>query len=293
MALPNFLIVGAPRSGTTSLYRYLREHPQVFLPTVKEPGFFAEGEACKVASLEEYAGLFDGTRAKAIGEASVTYLYDAGAAGRIRDVLGVDTRILILLRNPVDKTRSLWAHMMALAAESLAFEDALAAEEERLSGTRPLPPGTLAPTYYAYVTRGRYAPQVRRYFETFSRERVRVEIFEEFFGDPASAYRGVCAFLGVDSSHRPPFRVHNPSGAAYSQKLGVLLNRRSRWKEPLKAVVPLALRDRALQVLNRWNTRGGLPPLTEEVRERVQRYFEDDVRNLEVLLGRSLRDVWW
>lgn len=293
MALPNFLIVGAPRSGTTSLYRYLREHPQVFLPSVKEPGFFAEGEARKVTTLEEYARLFEETTAKAIGEASVTYLYDPGAAARIRDVLGTGTRILILLRNPVDKTRSLWAHMTAIGAESLPFEEALAAEEGRLSGATRLPAGTLAPTYYAYVARGRYAPQVRRYLETFPRERVRVDLFEEFFENPATAYSGVCDFLDVDKGHSPRFRVYNPSGAAVSRALGILLNRRSRWKEPLKAIVPLAMRDGALRALNRWNTKGPLPSLEKEARERAQRYFEEDLRDLEALLGRSLRDVWW
>jgi hypothetical protein len=294
MTLPNFLIVGAPKSGTTSLYRYLQDHPQVFLPEVKEPGFFAEGGARKVQTLSEYEALFAAADTPAIGEASVTYLYDPHAASRIRGVLGADTRILILLRNPVDKAHSLWGHMVGLGAEELSFSEALAAEKERLTGASPLPPGNPAPTYYAYLSRAQYTPQVRRYLETFPRDRVRVEIFEEFFADPARAYAGICEFLGVGADHTPRFEVHNRSGRVRFPFLGQLVNRRARWKEPFKALLPLSVRVRILTWVNRWNrARRPLPPVTAEERERLQKFFADDVRALEKLLSRSLSEVWW
>jgi len=296
MPLPDFLIVGAARSGTTSLHRYLRGHPEVFLPDLKEPDFFAGDERVRtIRTMAEYERLFAGAgRAKAIGEASVAYLFDEGAARRIRDTLGPETRIVAVLRNPVDALYSLWGFLSLTAGETLSFEDALAAEEGRLAGTVPVPPGGLPVEHYAYVARMRYARQLRRYLDAFGQERVHVDLFEEFFADPASAFAGVCRFLGVDPGYVPRFETHNPSGRTRCRLLGNLVNRRARWKELGKAVLPPRARDRLRDRLNRLNTKARpLSPLPRELRARLQETLDADVRELELLLGRSLRAVWW
>ncbi|MGQ9662575.1 MAG: sulfotransferase domain-containing protein [Kiritimatiellia bacterium] len=132
MTLPNFLIVGAPKAGTTSLFDYLGQHPEVYTPPVKEPCFFSSGLPAFTHDLAEYEALFAGqTTQTAIGEASTTYLYDPDAARRIHDLLP-EARIIIMLRNPAERAYSEWAYnALQLACEPLSFEAALEAEEER------------------------------------------------------------------------------------------------------------------------------------------------------------------
>jgi hypothetical protein len=291
---PDFLIVGAARSGTTSLYRYLRQHPDVFLPDFKEPDFFVTEESARgVRTLAEYERLFRGATQKAIGEASVGYLPDPGAARRIRETLGPGTRIVALLRDPVEAAWSLWNHTVRTAGETLSFAEALAAEPGRLSGEIPVPPGGAPPRTYAYLERVRYAPQVRRFLDEFGPARVHVAIHEEFFADPAPAYAAVCRFLGVDDGHRPSFDVHNPARAPRWHWLADVLGRRSAWKAPLK-ILPAGVRDRIRHRIDSWNLSTRPPArLRPEVREELRRVLDPDVRELERVLGRSLREVWW
>lgn len=294
MPRPGFLIVGAARSGTTSLYRYLRQHPDVFLPDFKEPDFFVTEESARgVRTLAEYERLFRGATQRAIGEASVGYLLDPGAARRIRETLGPGTRIIALLRDPVEAAWSIWNHTVRTAGETLSFAEAIAAEPGRLSGAIPAPPGGAHPRYYAYLERVRYAPQVRRFLDEFGPGGVHVAIHEEFFADPAPAYAAVCRFLGVDDGHRPPFDVHSPARAPRWRWLANVVSRRSAWKGPLK-VLPPAVRNRIRHRLDAWNASapasGGLRP---EERAELRRVLDPDVRELERVLGRSLRGPWW
>lgn len=285
MPLPNFLIVGAAKSGTTSLYRYLRDHPDVFMPDLKEPDFFVEERSRRIRTLAEYEALFEGATQRAIGEASVRYLSDPGAAARIRETLGPETKILVLLRNPIDRIHSLWGHQVRSGGEVRPFAAAVLGETAEGSGPE---------TAIDYVTRGRAAPQIRRYLDAFGRANLHVDVFEEFFADPAPAYAGVCGFLGVAPDHSPPFVVHNPSGEPRSRLVSRVLGDPSGWKRAWRILVPVGVRDRVRSAATRWNTSDRpLPPPTERDRERLREVFHDDVRELESLLLRSLSDPWW
>jgi hypothetical protein len=285
MPLPNFLIVGAAKSGTTSLYRYLQDHPQVFMPAIKEPNFFATERHRTIRGLDEYSALFTEATEPAIGEASVRYLSDRGAAARIRETLGPDTRILVLLRNPVDQAHSQWGHEVRSGGETRPFAAAVLGETAGASAQE---------TAIDYVSRARYAAQVRRYLDAFGRTNLHVDIFEEFFADPGPAYSRVCEFLGVSADHRPEFAVHNPSGSPRSRLLSRVLGEPARWKRVWQKLVPLEIRDRARSVATAWNTsERPLPAATEQDRERLRALFDDDVRELESLLLRSLSEPWW
>jgi len=162
--------------------------------------------------------------------------------------------------------------------------------EHYLQGPGGEPPATAID----YVSRARYAPQIRRYLEAFGRANLHVDIFEEFFADPAPAYAGVCEFLGVSPTHSPPFVVHNPSGAPRSKLLSRALGSPAGWKRIWQKLVPVRVRDRARHVATVWNTsRRPLPAPTERERERLRAVFRDDVRELESLLLRSLSGPWW
>ena len=175
MTLPNFLIIGAMKSGTTALYYYLAQHPQVYMSPVKEPNFFcSEGQASRedtVARLETYQGLFkDVSDEKVIGEASHCYLYEPEAAVRIQQYLP-DAKFVAVLRDPVDRAYSHFLHMVRNGTEPLT-DFAQALREEEVGAHRERSPQD-------YIGRGLYYDQLKRYFDTFGQDQVRVYLYED------------------------------------------------------------------------------------------------------------------
>ncbi len=293
MTKPNFLIVGAVKSGTTSLFEYLRGHPEVFMPSIKEASFFA-GEGGR--SEADYLALFrQAGSARAVGEVSGSYLYPPSTASAIHDFLGPDARIVIILRNPIDMAYSLWGHMVRDGRERLAFFDALAAEESRLADPdfhRTARAWAAWPFNYAYVDRARYARQVAAYFRTFERSQIEVLIFEEFFANVGPAFADLCRFLDVSPDYRPVFRIFNESRVPRSERLRRLLTDPSLGKEAFKTVTTARFRSRLMTLLTTLNSKSEkLPNLSSSERRRLWELFAPDVAELEELLGRRI-DCW-
>ena len=203
--LPDFLILGAQKAGTTALYAYLREHPAITGPSWKEVSFFdrhyARGEAW-------YRGNFPSVlRARGlVGEASPSYLFHPLAPERVK-ALVPEARLIALVRNPVDRAFSHYQHEVALGREPLSFEDALDAEGRRLRGEEAR---LLAdPAYFShawwnhtYRARGLYADQLERWLAVFPREQLLVLASDDLSTDPAAAYARVLEFIGA-----PPHRL--------------------------------------------------------------------------------------
>lgn len=197
--LPDFLVLGAQKAGTTALYAYLRWHPGITGPSWKEVSFFDRhwwrGEAW-------YRGQFPlrpGERL--VGEASPSYLFHPLAPERARSLVP-DAKLIVLLRNPVDRAYSHYQHEVALGREPLSFEDALAAEEERTRGEVERlvsDPRAFSRAWWdhTYVARGRYAEQLERWLEAFPREQLLVVATEELGERPAETYAPVLRFLGA------------------------------------------------------------------------------------------------
>jgi hypothetical protein len=206
--LPDFLILGAQKAGTTALYAYLRWHPQIMGPSWKEVSFFdrhwRRGERW-------YRGQFPNrlrtgaTRRRdgdvLVGEASPSYLFHPAAPQRVAKLLP-DVKLIALLRNPTDRAFSHYQHEVALGREPLAFEDALDREEERTSGEvdRML----VDPSYFShawwdhtYRARGLYAEQLERWLAVFPRERVLVIPTDDLAVNPAETYARTLEFLGA------------------------------------------------------------------------------------------------
>ena len=214
-ALPDFLILGAQKAGTTALYSYLRRHPAIVGPWWKEVSFFdrhfARGESW-------YRGQFP-TRAQRrlvtrrtgaevlAGEASPGYLFHPFAADRVAALLPT-ARLIALLRNPVDRALSHYNHEVAFSREPLSFEEAIAAEPERMRGEleRMRDPSYFSHAWwnFTYVGRGRYAEQLERWLAVFPRERILVLASNELLERPAKTYARVLEFLGV-----PPHRLES------------------------------------------------------------------------------------
>lgn len=293
--LPNFLIVGAAKSGTTSLYEYLKEHPEVFMPEWKEPAFFAPPEAGGLRSPEDYAALFGNvTDEKAIGEASVAYLCSSESPRKIKDFLGNGVKIIMALRNPVDMAYSLWGHQLREGFEDLSFEDALAKEKERLANPQFARKKGSWVMDYAYSYRASYAGQIAAFDKIFSKDHIKILIYEEFYQDILPRYADLCRFLNIDDSFSPEGGKYNVAGAARSQRLQNFLHRPSGLKNAVKKIIPDPMRQRIRKTLEKVNRIDRpLPPLPSETRKELEKIFYNDVRQLEARIGRSLKEIWF
>jgi len=295
-AMPTFLLIGAAKSGTSAVYAYLRQHPQIYCSEAKEPGFFAF-EGCKVAfrgpgdrkynrqcvtDLERYRALFrNGDGRPALGEASTVYLYHPEAPGRIqRHVPNV--RLLGILRNPVERAFSGHRFLVRDGLERLpAFEDALAAEDERVAANWQ--------HIWHHRRLGFYAEQLERYFQRFSREQMLIVLYEDLERAPVAVLQRMFGFLGVDAGFEPDVSLrYNVSGSPRSRLVHAALARPNAAKDVLKGVLPAVLRRRLRATVMAKNIRSDGSQLAPETRRALVDLYREDVRRLERLIQRDL-----
>ena len=244
--LPDFLILGAQKAGTTALYAYLRRHPSITGPSWKEVSYFdrhyARGEAW-------YRGNFPNrsrTRRKLVGEASPSYLFHPLGPERVRALLP-EARLIALVRNPVDRALSHYNHEVALGREPLSFEDALGAEDERLRGELERLVGD--PRYFSrpwwshtYKARGRYAEQLERWLVVFPPEQLLVLPTEDLAAKPERTHACVLEFLGaapqrLDTYPRVFERHYSPMAPDTRERLA------AEFEEPNRRLYELLGRD--------------------------------------------------
>jgi Sulfotransferase domain len=197
--LPDFLVIGAQKAGTTALYAYLRWHPAITGPSWKEVSFFDRhwwrGERW-------YRGQFPlRSSGQLVGEASPSYLFHPLAPERVRSLLP-DVRLVALLRDPVVRAYSQYQHEVALGREPLSFEDAVEAEDERTRGEVErlvADPRAFSRAWWdhTYAARGLYAEQLERWLAVFEREQLLVVRTEDLRDQPAETYGEVLRFLGA------------------------------------------------------------------------------------------------
>jgi hypothetical protein len=289
--LPNFIVIGAAKAGTTALYWYLAEHPSVFMSPVKETNYFAYGldaagrllygdptmHRFPIKSLAEYEQLFSGAAgASAVGEASPMYLECPQAAGRIQAVL---PRALLIcaLRHPVERAYS--DYQMYLRSRGRRLEPArdLAADAV---WARP-------DSHWMQV--GRYHSQLKRYFDAFPRDQIRIFLFEDLKQNPLGVLQDLYRFLDVDSSFVPDFDTpHNVGGMPSSRLLERLLTSRG-----IRSVVAPLVPVRAANWVRRLRTRNmrQAPSLPGDLRQELTGHFRTDIARTAELIGRSL-DHW-
>ena len=215
--LPDFVIVGAQRAGTTSLYKYLAEHPDVGRVRLGKGVHYFDTNFDQ--SMRWYRAHFPvdpdkvplRRRPQHVGEGAPYYMFHPECPRRIEEALpGV--KVIAILRDPVERAHSQWVHETARGFETLDFQDALDAEDERLAGealTLTEPDAvSFSHQHHSYVARGMYAPQVRRLWDVFGEDRVLVMSSNELFTQPAAAYARTLAFLGL-CPHEASYEVHN------------------------------------------------------------------------------------
>ena len=296
---PNFLIIGAAKSGTTALWHYLNQHPQIYMSPRKHTRFFAfrdenprfNGPGPKnpshpyaVADVNDYHALFDGaTDETAVGEASHSYLHRPEAPARIRQY-APRMKLIAVLRNPAERAYSHYRQMIRDGREPLDdFTLALEAEAARIrDGWWP---------DFHYVQVGLYYMQLRRYFDLFERNQIRIYLYEDFTVDQTGVLRDIFDFLNVDSVFYPEVAIrYNASGVPRNEAVHTTL-------QTLRLIKPVAERyltkgwyQYLLRVGSNIHNNNLLKPqLSSDVRRRViNDHFREDILNLQDLILRDL-----
>lgn len=298
---PTFIGVGAARSGTTSLYIWLKQHPQVFMSPVKETNYFAELQptlkgpgddailnrpiqrvgrqiieerhCAIISSWKDYLGLFSGAEQYlARGEISPSYLYYSNAAFNIKSRLP-RIKIIILLRDPVERTFSNYKKLVLSGREYLNFRQALDAEEERLAQNWE--------HFWALKGLSLYAEQIRRYLDLFPREQLGIWLYEDLRKDPRRVYQEICRFLDIDPNIQVEFSRENNSGSTTGF---------ARWfasrvpavRTVIRTVLPSTIRSALVQL-----DRGILTKpirMTSADREYLLTFFREDILALNQML---------
>ena len=283
--LPNFIIVGAPKAGTTSLYHYLSEHPEVFMSEPKEVNFFSREEIeaqglyyadFKAKDMQSYEQLFDGVKhEKAVGEGSVSYLFYPNTPQKIKDVLP-DVKIIILLRDPVERAFSHYLMDLRLGLVDMSLESTVSGEVDNEKSRL---------FYQQYIELGLYYEQVKRYLNIFGKEQVKIYLQEDLRAKGNNVITDLYTFLGVDETYRPDMtRQHNTFSMPKKNMIGNLYT--SNFMRVLvRNIVPDKLKNIMKGFVFDNKPKHVLPP---ETKRKLQELYLGDIEKLEKLIDRDL-----
>ena len=296
MSLPNLFVIGAARSGTTSLYRYLSRHPDVYVPKKKELDFLGVGEKGQIydgpdksvinsritRTWEEYTRHYDDVIDENFSaDISPWYLYSTDSARSIRDNTR-DSKIIAILRNPVERVFSHYRLMRMLGLETeVDFRNALEAEEDRIKNNWSFG--------WFYREVGYYGSQLSRYYSVFSKEAIKVVLFEDLQKNPALVMQDIYEYLGI--SHEVDVR-YDISNAAVLPRLSVI-EKALKWNNPMKSPMMIFVgsenRKKLRAQVEKWNT--FKPRIDRETSDYLNIIYKRDKELLENLLGRRI-DSW-
>lgn len=284
--LPDFFVLGVAKGGTTSLHDYLRQHPALFLPYVKELHFF-DAEADRFPDeLDQYLQYFSGVEAHLTGEATPSYFRHADvAAGRIHQLYGDALPcFLLLLRDPVERAYSHYLHNVSEGREPLPFGEALEAERAA--------PEAKAEDWKGYFADGRYAETLETWFETFSRDRFHIELTADLDRRTEPVLRRIFRFLGVEpTAEIDTTRRLNRTGEQQSRRLGRLLSRLPpRLPSLARRWIPESIRLPVEQLVRRWSTGtdSDRPALDPTLERHLRDRYAPSIRRLETMIDRDL-----
>lgn len=288
---PNFFIVGAPKSGTTALYSYLRQHPDIFMCTPKEPQFFAAdicGHQRYITTLSQYIDLFKDARAIARGEASTCYLGSPRAPHEIR-AFCPEARIIVMLRNPVDMMYAEHSERIFLGVEHISsFELALRSNEwrrwrsGRFRGQRVI--------RLCYRELASFPDQVNRFIDVFERSNIHIILYDDFAKNPALVYKQVLAFLGVWPGHECAFEVVNANRQGRNIVIQEMLRDPPQVVRRLvRACLPQPIRRDLSSFLHGLTVKvAPRAKLDPQLRKRLEVEFAPEVRHLSEIIDRDL-----
>lgn len=280
--LPDFLIVGAAKSGTTTLANQLAEHPDVHVMPDKEAHFFDRDERWSLG-VDWYRERFSAHGgAKWVGEATPTYMASPVAAERMARLLP-GARLIAVLREPVDRAYShYWHWRVRLGRERREFADAVA-DELAATGPSDVPPGRPGAPEPAYIGAGHYLPQLLRLCERYPRESILVLLLEDVRDRAAATFAETCRFLGIDDSFVPSSldEVANPHVEPRWEKAWLFMYQHRLWRR-----VPRPLLPGVVRLLT--TPDASYPPMADDLRRRLEEHFAPANSALADWLGRDL-----
>lgn len=291
-SLPDFIIVGAAKCGTTSIAKYLSEHSQVYIPEVKECRFFSgmkpdlkgPGDYVvnqeMITSIEAYSKEFEKGGDKVLCDASVDYLYYyENTVANIKKYYPKDQlpKIIISLRNPVKRTFSMYSHLRRDLREELNLEAAIAAQEERENANWEW--------VWQYTKASLYHPQVKYFLENYEPSKIKIIIYEEFVKDTNAGMKEIFDFIGLPHENIDTSRVFNASGEAKNKLLQKAIVNKGPVVAAVKKLIPQGLKDYFVSKNLKKTS------ITEEQVSFLKPFFVDDVLKMESLLGKKL-DSW-
>lgn len=287
MALPNFLCVGAQKAGTTTLYEVLKQHPDIYLPEVKEPHFFDEHYSKGVSWYEKnfFAGV---QNQNAIGEITPAYLYIEQVPQRILETLGPKTKILFIFRNPADRAYSHYLMSKFNGFESASFE-------EVMGDTQPAGPlTTTEKRRFSYKERGFYGRQLNQYLRLFHKENMHFVLFEDLISEQKKeVYDAILDFLQVDR-YALNFNIKSNVAKRVRNPLLQKIMNQTPWLSSLvKKLLPDASKRKVLRKklksVNQTANSGPANKLSPELRAQlINNYYLEDIKLLETLISRDL-----
>lgn len=291
--LLNFMLVGAAKSGTTTIADCLEQHPDVFMASMKEPNYFSN-VSILINSKEDYCALFKNHKGeKAVGEASSSYLFIPETAKNIYSELG-KIKIIISLRNPVTRAFSNWNHVKQhKKMETLPFKEALEMEETRYQNRQGLDwwPGLM------YFRTGLYHDQVERYFNQFGQDNVFVLIFERFITDPYRWCKQLYRFLEVDPDFTPQIDQVNKSHEPRFQFLYDFVSPPPKLLLEIYNQLPGTLKTTIYEIISKLHRANRKDTSTsnripEDLSNQLLEKYLPDINKLENLLGYKINE-WY
>ncbi len=290
MSLPNLLIVGAAKSGTTSLHEYLKQHPDIFMSNHKEPHFLINNDIGKsrvhraVIDLQSYQNLFtEGKELKYRGESSVMYLlFPEISIANIKKYLGSDVKIIIMLRNPVERAYSGYQHNRRYnVSENLSFEEAIEKSEARYHKNKQMTPAT------RYLELGLYYNQVKMFKDNF--KHVHVILYDDYCEDIDTCFIQLFNFLNLEIVRVNSDKKHMTGGWIWkSNFIKKILVRNNKFKSFVKYIVPIKiLRGLIRKSIMRLST-SSAKKMNTKTKSKLLAYYKDDINKLSSLINRDL-----
>jgi hypothetical protein len=299
MALPDFLVAGVPKSGTTALHAALARHPGLFMSPIKEPKFFltdgppptkgGPGDALTyrehVWQRDRYEALFDAAPAGTLrGESTPLYLYDPAAMARISAMIPA-VKLIVIIRDPVERAHSNWTHLWSAGLEPIGdFVRACAEEEQRIAAGWA--------SFWHYKGLGRYGEQLAHAFTLFPREQVLVLRYRRLIDEPAATLDKICAFLGVETGVLTEIPRENVTAHPERTLAHRAVSLGMRASDTVGRLLPGSVATAATHRLERFLQRDARErqPLGWEQRQALLPAFADDIKLLDTVLGEDFSD---
>ncbi len=289
----NFIIIGAVKAGTSSVYKYLQEHPDIYMSPVKEPKFFQwDGETRRfstelddkiyhqaIKTFDEYKKLFSEVKNETvIGEASVSYLYNKKVPERIYRRFP-DIKLMAILRHPADRAFSHYLHTKWLGHEPLSFPEALAQENNRIESN-------WGPSWH-YKSQGFYYEQIERYQSLFDKHNFKICLYDSLQKDSSSFLKDVCRYLDVNPNFVFNTDIkHNINPFPKNKLLYQITSQPNVIKDTFKNLLPKDLRTKWITFIKKKNS--FKPQLDPNLRQELTAEYREDILKLQDLIDQDL-----